>query len=75
MATVTVKITPTRRTVSLWPAGHPRTPVPTTPQSACPPTSCAMATMTVETAPMKESSAVRPRPRRGPRRGVGRVAG
>lgn len=26
-----------RRTASPWPAGHPHTPVPTTPQSACPP--------------------------------------
>lgn len=75
MVTATVKITQTRRTVSRWPAGHPRTPVLTTPQSACPLTSCVMAMTTVETAQMRESSAVRPGPRRGPGRGVGRVAG
>lgn len=75
MATVTVKITRMRRTVSPWPAGRPHTPAPTTPQSACPPTNCVMATTTVETAQTRESSAVRIRPSKGPRRGVGRVAG
>lgn len=63
--TATVRITRTRRTVSLWPAGHPRTPAPTTPQSACPLTSCVTATMTVETARMRASSAVRPPPGSG----------
>lgn len=70
MATVTAKITRMRRTVSPWPAGHRHTHVPTAPQSACPPTSCVMATTTVEMALMRESCAVRPQPRRG----EGRVA-
>lgn len=55
--TVTVKITQMRRTVRPWPAGHPHIPVPTTPQSACPLTSCVMAKMTAEMAQMRASSA------------------
>lgn len=62
MATATVKITPTRRTVRPWPAGHPPIPAPTTPLSACLLTSCVTARMTVETAQMRASSVVRPPP-------------
>lgn len=50
--------------MSPWPAGPPRTPVPTTPRSACRPTSCVMATTTVEMAQMRESSVVSPGPRK-----------
>ena len=50
--------------MSPWPAGRPRTPVPTTPRSACRPTSCVMATTTVEMAQMRESSVVSPGPRK-----------
>lgn len=61
MVTATVKITQTRRTARPWPAGHPPIPVPTTPPSACLLTSCVMARMTAETAPMRANSVVRPR--------------
>lgn len=66
MGTATVRTTRTRRTVRPWPAGLPHIPVPTTPPSACPLTSCVMAKTTAEMARTRAScavSGVRARPR------------
>lgn len=57
--TATARTTRTRRTVRPWPAGHPHIPVPTTPPSACPLTSCVTAKTTAEMARTRASCAVR----------------